>query len=285
MAWPDMYYINAKGERFTLNGDGYTYTDPQPLRSFSWDYSVSNRLNGYGGRASGFARRPRTIELEVRMRGEVGNIADFKTRMNRFHAVADADCIDETPGRLYVGSQYITCYLAVSGSIDNNASFTWYAYRKVTVLAVEPYWCTDVTTIYNVKDSTQDTTGKKFDLRYPYRYNTGLSSSVLLNTHYASCPAVITIYGPTSNPAVVINGVIYNVDVQVGASERLVIDQTSSEIYTVNSAGQKTNVFGKRNKEYDIFGRIPAGEIPISYDGTFKMAITLVKQRSELEWV
>ena len=280
---PEIYYLNASGERYTLNGDNLSFTDPEPLRAFSWDYVLSNRLNGYGGRASGFARRPRTVDLEVHTRGFT--MEQFREQMNRFIAISDADCIAETPGRLYVGDQYITCYLAVSGSVENNRGFTKFAYRKIQVLAVEPYWCTDDTKIFNIRTAEEtDTTGKRFDLRYPYRYGSGYSTAQLINSHYASCPAVITVYGPASNPSFIINDIVFNVDVTVTSAQRLVIDQVHNEIYVADGQGNKTNAFNARNKAYDIFRRIPAGESTVLYDGSFKLAITLVRQRSELEW-
>lgn len=284
MANPEMYYVNNSGERFTLNGDGLTYTDPKPLRAFSWDYVLSNRLNGYGGRASGFARRPKTVDLEVRTRGFT--MAQFKELMNSFLAVSDADCIAETPGKLYVGSQYISCYLAVSGEIGINTWYTPFAYRIIKVLAVEPYWCTDVTTIFNIRSAEEvDTTGKRFNLRFPYRFGSGYSVAKLLNTHYASCPAVLTFYGPADNPSVIINDTVFSVDVTLTSAERLVIDQVHNEIYKMDASGNKTNAFDKRNKAYDIFERIPVGESTLLYDGSFKLSVTLVRQRSELEWV
>lgn len=282
MARLNIYYLNHAGERFILNGDGLSYLDVNDLRDYRWAYSTVDRLNGYGSRASKFGRYARTIKAEVRMRAFTRS--DFLARMNRFHAVVERDTLAEEPGRLYVGDQYMTCYI-VGGSISNAPWYGNFGYRQIEILAVRPYWCTDTTIIYNIKTGDQlDMTGKKFDLRYPYRYGSGYTIDTLNNTHYAACPAILTIYGPCGAPSIIINDVTYSVDVTLTSQQRLVIDQIENEIYVANESGIRTNVFDKRDKTQDIFTSVPAGESALLYDGSFKLSVTLVKQRSELEW-
>lgn len=278
-----IYYVNHNGERFTLHGDGLCYMDPTPLRAFAWNYQIVNYLGGLGGEAYGFGRGVRSVQATVRMRGF--SPAEFASQMNRFLAVADADNIAGKPGRLYIGNQYLRCYLAVAGEIDNNTRFSNFAHREITILAVNPYWITEVTTVFNIKtEDTEDRTGKKFDLKYPYRYGTGLAGGHLINTHYAECPAIITVYGPASAPSIIIGGNAYSVDVTLTQSQRLVIDQTTREIYTATESGGKVNAFDKRDKTNNIFAPIPMGDSQVIYDGSFKFSITLIQQRSEPKW-
>lgn len=283
MASPEVYYQNHKGDKFILNGDGLTFMDLTPVRSFAWNYNVSNRVNGMGSLANGFARWARNVDIEIRQRGFTKE--QFYSQMNRLHEVTEIDCLSEEPGRLYACGQYLTCFLSVAGEIENNAYYTNFAYRKANVLIVEPFWCTETTTIFHIaSDDSLDTTGKRYKLKYPYRYGTSFSSNKLINTHYADCPAIITIYGAADNPSVVINDNVLNVDVTLTATQRLVIDQVDKKIYTVDSAGARTNVFNKRNKAYDIFEPLKSGENTVVYDGTFMMTISLIARRSELRW-
>ena len=148
------------------------------------------------------------------------------------------------------------------------------------------YWVTEETTVFNiVTPSEEDTTGKRFDLKYPYRYGTGLAVETLINNHYSASPAIITIYGAVSNPTFHINGISYGVNTVVTSTERLVIDQVSNRIYLVGATGTETNVFDLRDKTTNMFNKFPVGESQIVYDGSFKMSITLVQQRSELKWI
>lgn len=285
--WQDLSvrYVNHEGASFTLQGDGLTFLDVLPLYEYEWSYELVNDVSGMGGAAMGFSRFPRTLELELRMRGFTR--AQFIQQMNDLHAVTDADALSGQPGRLYVGDQYMVCFLAVSATVESAPRLGNFATQTITVLAVRPFWCTEQQYTFNpaaAEEESPEDMGKKYNLRYPYRYGSGLAASVIKNTHYAPAPAIIVIYGPASNPSVQIGNVIYNVDVVLTASQRLVIDGTENRIYTVGSDGTETNVFNARNKAYDIFSPVPVGESPVLYSGDFLMTITLVQQRSQLKW-
>ena len=279
----NIYYRNSAGVKFTLLGDGLTYIDPMELHTFEWDYSISNRVSGLGGTASDFARFPRTFDIELRMRGM--NREEFVRQVNTLHEITDADMIAGTPGRLYVDEQYLTCYLAVAGDKPNHPRTSNFMTREVTVLAVEPYWCTPVQVVINpLTDEPSNENGKKYDLKYAYRYGTGLSGNTIINTHYAPAPAIIEFYGPIANPSIIIAGNVYGVNVILTATDRLVIDQLAHTIKVISETGVTTNVFNSRNKSYDIFAPIPVGSHQITYSGDFVVSITMIQQRSELRW-
>lgn len=278
-----IYYENHAGSTFDLYGDGLTYINPMELHEFEWSYNLANRLNGMGGEASDFARYPRTFELDLRMRGMNHN--QFLSQMNRLHDVAEADMIAGEPGRIYVDEQYLTCYLAVASREPEHLKNSNFMTRTVTVLAVEPYWCTPVRITVNPEtDEPSNENGKKYNLRYSYRYGTGLSGTMVINDHYAAAPAIIEFFGPATNPAITIAGVTYGVSVTLTATDRLVIDQINHTIYTVSETGVKTSVFNNRNKAFDIFAPIPVGNNNIVYSGDFVVQITMIQQRSELKW-
>ena len=387
-------YVNHNGTEFVLNGDGLTFVDDMPLHSYEWSYTLTNRVTGMGGIASNFARWPRNFTIEVRLRGYTKQ--QFVDQINTLHSVIDADCVDEQPGRLYVDDQYMVCFLAVAGATPVHPKTGNFATVELTVLAVEPYWCTEETTrlvadgsgepievtwqqkvinttgadgsasdtristqnyiqveqgyVYSVTcptgmlmslrfysgntadtftsgDGTNwytgtkyiteydanyfrtnirktgnaeisasegnnvviakmqyDATGKKYNYNYGYRYGTGMSAGNIINDHYAAAPAVIKIYGPASNPNVIIGGNTYNVNIILTATDYLVIDQVTHEIYKVAEDGTRTNAFNNRNKAYDIFQPIAVGENQVVYSGDYSIEITLVQQRSELLW-
>ena len=279
----NVYYQNSAGVRFTLLGDGLTFIDPMELHTWEWSYSLSNRMTGMGGDASDFARYPRAYDLEIRMRGM--SREEFLTQANRLHDITEADMVANSPGRLYVDDQYLVCYLAVAGDKPNHPRNSNFLTREVTVLAVEPYWCTPVQVVVNpTTDEPSNENGKKYDGRYAYRYGTALSGNTIINSHYAAAPVVIEFYGPASNPSIIIAGTTYGVNVTLTATDRLVVDQVRHRIYTVSETGVQTNVFNARNKVYDIFTPIPVGAHNIVYSGDFMVSITMIQQRSELRW-
>lgn len=276
-------YENSQGRSFVLYGDGLTFVDPMELHTWEWDYSLSNRITGMGGDASDFSRHPHTFDLELRMRGMNRN--EFLQQVNTLHDVTETDMVNGEPGKLYVDDQYLVCYLAVSGHKPEHPKNSNFMTRTVAVLAVEPYWCTPVSVTVNPSTNQQtNVNGKKFNLKYSYRYGTGLSGTTIINNHYSAAPAIIQFFGPAANPSITIAGVTYGVDVTLTATDRLVIDQIRHKIYTVSESGVKTSVFNSRNKAYDIFAPIPVGSNSIIYSGDFVVQVTMIQQRSELRW-
>lgn len=276
-------YVNNSGGQFVLQGDGKGFVDISQLYGYEWQYETINSVSGYGGNVSAFRHDPRLLDLDIRLRGF--SRAGFMAKMNELHAISESDIIANSPGKLYVGNQYATCFLATSGNVSSMARSGRFCTETIGVLFTRPYWCTEKVYRYNVAEIlSDDTTGKKYNGRYAYRYGSGLAVSTIANTHYAECPAIITVYGPTSNPLIQIAGNTYNVDVVLLSTERLVIDQVKKEIYIVDLNGNRRNVFNARNKAYDIFKPIPAGEQTLSYSGEFMMTVTLIEQRSQLEW-
>ena len=276
-------YINHAGDQFILQGDGKAFFNIAQLYQYEWNYQTVNSVSGVGGDVLAFAHDPLALDLELRLRGF--SRQGFIDKINTLHSIAEADTLAETPGTLYVGNQYTKCYLSVAGSVPSMARNGNFATEIIRILFTRPFWCTEKTYQFNiVSQEEEDHTGKKYNLRNPYRYGSGLAISNLINTHYSECPAIITIYGPTSNPSLQIAGNTYNVDVVVTGTERLVIDQTTREIYTINLNGARTNVFNKRNKEHDIIKPVPVGDSTVLYSGDFLMTITLVEQRSQLKW-
>lgn len=278
-------YVNGAGNSIILQGDNKSFIDISQLYDYTWDYKLVDSISGVGGDVTGFQHKTRELSLPIRIRGF--SRSSFLKKMNDLHEMAEADVLNLTPGKLYVDNQYTVCYL-VAGSISQMARNANFATESITVLFTKPFWRTEKTYQFNkIEDTEEDpeSLGKKYNLRYPYRYGSGLAISSLRNTHYAECPAIITIYGPVSNPLIQIASNTYNVDTVITATERLVIDQTTREIYIVGASGTITNKFNNRNKQYDIFKPVPVGESQVLYSGEFMMTISLVEQRSQLKWM
>ena len=277
-----VYYQNHNGEEAVIHGDGAAFMNLNPLRTWKWDYSTSNRPGGMGGSASNFAHKPLKRIITVSWHTE--SLTALHEAINRLIAVTEPDVISNVEGRIYVDDQYISCYLVGAEPSDYVIS-GHFAKVDLTLLLTKPFWCTETTTVFNIDTSQQsDLTAKSFPYRFPYRYTTGYSNVRLNNLHYAECPMIITVYGAAQNPSIIIAGNTYNVNVQVATGSRLVIDQTQHTIDIVNSLGEKTSVFNDRNKNYDIFKPLPSGDNSVQHSGEFKFSITVVQQRSGLKW-
>ena len=279
---PAVRYQNHNGESIYLHGDGKSFMNLNALRSYTWDYATTNRPNGLGGSVTAFAHKP--LQKKITVSTVANTLDELYSIKNGFHAVVEPDIISKEEGKLYVGDQYVSCFI-VGIEVNEYNIRSHLAILDVFVLITMPFWCTETTTTFNIETtSAEDTTAKKFPYRFPYRYSTGYANVRLNNTHYTECPMIISIYGPVSNPSIQIAGNTYNVSVQVATGSRLVIDQTKHTIDIVNSIGQKTSVFNSRNKAYDIFKPLPSGDNLVQHSGEFKFAVSVVQQRSGLRW-
>lgn len=279
---PVVKYQNHNGEVAVLHGDGQSYMDLNELRGYTWDFSTTNRPNGMGGSVSAFAHKP--LQKKIKVSTVAHSLDELHDIRNRFHAITEPDIINNEEGKLFVGDQYVSCFI-VGVSVDEYIIRSSLAIVSMDVLITKPFWCTETTSVFNIDTSrSQDATAKKFPYRFPYRYSTGYANVKLNNTHYTECPMIISIYGPVQNPSIQIAGNTYNVGVQVATGSRLVIDQTKHTIDIVNSVGQKTSVFNQRNKQFDIFKPLPSGDNQVQHSGEFKFAVSVVQQRSGLKW-
>ena len=274
-------YFNANGTSISLNTPPY-YVAGHDLRSYAWEYNAVNRPSGYGGRVS-FSRpvQERVISLGIR-----GNTpAEFNTNALALMALTEPDILAGTPGKLYLGNQYLTCFLSVSSAINWHSRRGNWVSKDIKLVVTEPFWHTEATQKFlkGVPDPVED--GKKYDLRYPYRYIASTSSGVITNDHYAPSPMIITIYDVAVNPSITIGGNVYAVDATIAATQRIIIDQLKRTVISMTAGGSVTNLFDYRDKDNDIFAYIEPGINTVVYTGDFSFDITIIQQRSEPTWI
>lgn len=272
-------YENSLGTTIDLN-DGNYFTDTVALRAFSWDASVSGRPDGYGAQVKKLARQSQTFKLTI---GARGTKAQFDALMNALHALTEVDALTKRNGYLWFNGQYLPCFLTVSSTAKYSREGR-FAQKQVTIMSPDPFWVTETTQdFYPVTGSISG--GKKYNLRYPYRYGTGYGNEILYNSHYADTPMVLTFYGATTDPEVTIAGHSYAITATLAAGERVEIDQLNHTIIKIGSTGVQTNLFNARDKTSDIFQPVPAGNQTVLYYGDTAFRVTLLKRRSEPEWI
>ena len=92
------------------------------------------------------------------------------------------------------------------------------------------------------------------------------------------------IYGPCTNPKIIIKDQEYQVYETLEKSEYIEIDSRAKTIIKYKTDGTKENIFHKKSTKNSIFAEIPEGELLINWDGTFGFDITAFKERSVPEW-
>lgn len=277
-------YVNHVGSEINLDDGEIIIPQADDLRDFAWEYSQINRPQGYGGRVDTFLRPIREKHLSIGIRADFK--PDFYKILNAFHAITEADIQANAPGRLYVGTQYITCYLAVSSKITKlvRRQHTNFAIKELSVLVTEPFWTSEHPHNFMAGSVKPIVGGKRYLGRYPYRYGSSFALRTIQNSHFAACPCIITFHGPCVEPAISIGDHTYGVHSTAGEGERIVINQVDLTIQKITVGGLSINLFDYRIKESDQFAPIPMGASNVTFNGSFPFSVTLLYRRSEPEW-
>lgn len=275
----EITYVNSKGVTLCLDKKPY-FTEKSELYDFSWTLGFAARPLRDGGRVVS-RRRPNTVR-QLTLYVYADSESEFNQAMNRLSDTLTEDVEALSPGRLYVGGQYLCCYASAG---EKTVSKDWPHCVKMTLsfFPQNPCWCTERVFSFNFRTET-DEGGHKYPKKYPCRYSSLTREANMLNDHYAPSPMMIRIFGPVENPRFSIGGAPMGLDVILGEGESAVIDQRERTICKISATGEKTNIFDCRLKNGNIFAFAPAGASLVECSGEMCMDITLIKQRGEPEW-
>lgn len=274
-------YYNHNGQSITLNAGNY-YVSANDLRDFRWDYVATNRPSGFGGRVT-FSRPVQEKSLMVGIKGATAS--EFNANAAALLALTEPDILANTPGKLYLVDQYLTCYLATSSAVSVYSRRSNWVSKELTVVVTEPFWHTEALYRFLAGAPEMVDDPKRYGLRYPYRYIATSSSGQINNTHYAACPMILTVYDAADDPSVTIGGKIYAVDATIVDTQRLIINQLDRTVVSMTAGGAVTNLFDYRDKDNDIFAPIEPGVNTVTYTGAFAFDVVVVTQRSEPTWI
>ena len=239
------------------------------LLGFVWSYDTVNTSGVAGPKISKVYKDVLEKEVTVSVRAD---------KWNDFMKITEQDIIAETPGKLYVGDQYLSCYVT-SGSPEFYAN--GFVVMTLTIAASYPYWCSEQKFTFSEGMGSSDA---DYPYDYPYDYLSVLESGILINAHYAPTPFRMYLYGPCVNPSLYISEHLYRVNATLEEGEYIVVDSRDRTVIKVNSAGVQSNMFDAREKSSDIFAPIPGGENSMFWDGNFWFDITLIAERSSPIW-
>lgn len=272
----NLYYINHLNERLDLDTENIIL-QYQELFDYSWDVESDN------DRIMSFSRKSATIPVTVTVTADTPE--EYAEILDQFHRTVEKDVLALTAGRLYLGDQYLICY--ISGDIKQGAFMgVPIQVKNLSLVTDYPFWIKEQA--YTFKPGSDHDTG---DLEFPFDCPFDLMGDaagigVINLEHYAACDFLITVYGPCTNPRIVISGNIYEVRTKLDAGEYMQIDSRSFTITRVKDGGQKVNEFDNRNSSSGrIFKKISPGYNLVSWDGSFGFDITLYIERSEPLWI
>lgn len=282
-----IYYKSSSGEILDLMKWPYKIRESEFL-SHEWSYTgTENSGKKSGGTITNLRKKitksKLTLDIFAMSKQEYSNAID------RFLEVTESDILTETPGRIYVDDCYYSCYIYASEKKEWER-MTTYLQNELKIVSPYPFWCREMTKSFLKGNASvaDETTTKEFlyyPYGYPYQYSMPQDVGFIQNDHYAACDFKMIIYGPCSNPSILINGHLYEVTATLYAGEYMVVDSRANTVIRYKNDGSTENLFNWRNKESGLFEKIPNGRCSVLWNTeAFGFDIVLFRERSEPKW-
>lgn len=276
----EVYYLNSGGTK-KLNLTAWPYRlQIADLFSYDWEYE-SAAAQGNGGTVTRFHRSQTELSLTLGIAAR--SMKEFYQALNELFETAERDVLQKTPGRLYLGDQYLTCYIKGSKQSDWPGGVEFLT-KSLTLIIEYPFWCTERKYSYTANGISCGS-GEDYPYDYPYDFINVLENSTIHNNHFRPCHFELTVYGPCEKPAVYIGGHLYQADVSLQDKEYLKVSSREGTVCRVKADGEKVNEFNSRNKKSSIFEQIPTGAHSVSWNGDFGFDMNLLEDRSEPKWI
>lgn len=276
-------YVNARGDEIDLCRRPLWAASFKELRSYEYERIEQNGVMlGYTTRTN--VEKPMTFQYYGAGRDA------FYSFYEEFYRIVNYDILANTTGRLYYGDFYGI------GNFPKQAVTTYDPIRRLWI--AELPFCMPREVWYREMPSytfsgDQDDPGDvpavplaNYPSNYEYGYTSGNRSRTIVNDSAFASPFRLTVYGACQNPTVTIGGHIYNVNVDIPANQRLVIDSTTKEIYIEDAENRRTNKFAFQNHDADkyIFEPIQPGTFTVRYQNIPRMVLTLFEERNAPRW-
>lgn len=278
-------YTGSSGNIYNLQADGLLRVKSANFHNYEWKASVTAQQ--YGATVDRFQRDPITYATSLMF---MGNYEDNKALIETLHEEFENDIMHMSPGTLTWGDYSIQTYVISSSTYPNEP----WTQNDVKFYCPYPFWVKEKTIRIFPYSPHVLASDKQYDAAngrygYPYSYAGSQNRAVFLkSSNLVPCDFKIVAYGPFSYASITINGGTHRVDYEVSEGEYMVIDSRRYGRYKgrayVVSSGVETNVFDHRDPQYELFAKVPAGDIIIDYARTYGIDVTFYFERSEPKW-
>lgn len=281
-----IYYKNSSGKILDLMKWPYRIKKSEFL-DHEWSYTEKqNEGQKSGGKITGF--RKKIEKSKVALDIFAMSKKEYQDAVDYFLEVTESDVLAEVPGRLYVGEYYYSCFIYASEK-KQWERMTTYLQNEIKIVSPYPFWCHEETMSflkYNPVQARSVGNFLKYPYGYPYQYPMPKNVGIIQNDHYAACDFKMIVYGPCTDPAVMISGHLYEVVTTLFENEYMVIDSRNNTVVKFENDGLQKNLFNSRNKDSNLFQKIPSGNCSVLWNtDLFGFDVTLFQERSEPKWI
>ena len=275
----EIYYQSAQGRKIEFGHGAYYLQRATSLMSHKWDYVNSDYVNKIEAFSMNFVEKDFTIAV-IALKD-----SDYAKALKDLSDVFDSDVKNLTCGRLYVGNDYLNCYIIEcnQSTYDRRGNVV---IKPFKLIAEDGQWIREK--LYVSTDETAEGEGEppigldyEHDFEYDYTFE---SSDTIYNESVGGMDFKMVIYGVAEYPEVTIGTNVYFVETTLEANERLEIDSINKTVRKYDALGNFTSVFSLRDREHYIFEQIPTGISGIARNGSYDVHLTVYEYRSEPEW-
>ena len=220
----------------------------------------------------------KTVDIDV-----FGDREQFAENMEHLYSIVAVDAEEDTYGRLYVNDTFLRCRIQTS----KKSNWKGYVYSEVelTFIAPELAWTTELIRSFPKREDAGSDDGLDFPYDHPFDFAADDVGSIAWDIdHVTASDFEMIMYGPCTNPYVLINGHAYTVYTDLEAGEYLVIDSRAYTATKYLSNRTTQNMFNERGLADSIFEKIPSGLLRINWSGDFGFDLTLFLERREARW-
>lgn len=270
------FYENSSGQKIDLMKYPYRLITGD-FFNYDWEeITFNNRIYGFAR-----SKFEKNVKLDVFCKA-----SEFPDAMNYLEKIISIDILKETPGKLYVNGEYLSCY--IKGVQKDEWEAGIYTVVTMTVLSDHPYWINEVSEHFYAKDSSINEGKREFlDYKFDYAFDytiSGIGTQIWNIDHVASCPFVLTVYGPVTNPRILINGRVIEVYTTLESNEYLILNSRDHTITKYLSNGTTQSLYNNRYMEQSVFNPIEPGVIYATWSGAFGFDILAYIERNEPRW-
>ena len=282
-----LYYESADKTIINFMGGDIYAQEPETLTESEWKYTTISGVNGIS-KIKRFYKDAKAYNLTLDIMSDTRE--EFNELMANMHTVFDRDVQAMKPGRIWWNNFYKEVFVISMTNTEFDELFESVT-RKLTILSLYPYWIK--TNTYQFMKLSSEVGNLDYGMDGFYDgfdyggYDYGQSENIerIPVNVIKSANFELIFYGPASQPSVTIGDHRYGLDIKLAAGEYATVNSISKKIKKYDQYGREENVFHARDRDSNIFEKLPAGSLPILRQKDLSFDVTVYDERGEHEWI
>lgn len=270
------YISAATNQSISLDGQALYSAEGQDIRSYAWSYSL--------------AARGIEAPLQKARKANIKLTALDTQELDRLRRAANADIKAGKAGTLVAQTNWTQSAYITAVELDDLYP-SGAAKCTLEAVLIDGCWRKKHTKQFIAQAAQPSKTGKDYPHAYPFDYAAQEPFAQTLDFGQSDEISFrLTMYGPASDPCVIIGDNRYQLKTSITAGDFVVVDSLAKTIELHTRAGSTLNIFDKaergrgRGAGSYIFEPIKQGEQKVRWDGSFNFTLEYFEEESIPPW-